>query len=164
MLMSARSIACTGVAAMALAISAAAQAPATAQDPKPASPAASQAASTAAVTIEGCLVREQDVPGRKPNVAERVGVGEDYILMSTKIVKSADKPTGTSGTAGPSRMYQVKGIDDERLKPLAGKRVQVEGNLKDLDEPATPKPGAEDIADIQGASIRQVSGDCPAKP
>ena len=162
--MSKRSIACTGLAAMALAISAAAQAPATAPNPKPASPAASQAASTAAVTVEGCLVREQDVPGRKPNVAERVSVGEDYILMSTKIVKGADKPTGTSGTAGPSRMYQVKGIDDERLKALAGKRVQVEGNLKDLDEPATPKPGAEDIADIQGAAIRQVSGDCPAKP
>jgi hypothetical protein len=61
-------------------------------------------------------------------------------------------------------MYQVKGVDDERLKALAGKRVQVEGSLKDLDEPATPKPGAEDIADIHGASIRQVSGDCPAKP
>ena len=26
--------------------------------------------------------REQDVPGRKPNVAERVGVSEDYILTS----------------------------------------------------------------------------------
>ena len=162
--MSARSIACTGVAAMALAISAAAQAPATAQNPKPASPAASQAASAAAVTIEGCLVREQDVPGRKPDVAERVGVGEDYILMSTKIVKGADKPTGTSGTAGPSRMYQVKGIDDERLKALVGKRVQVEGALNDLDAPATPKPGATDLADIHGASIRQVSGDCPSKP
>jgi len=162
--MSARSIACTALATMALAISAAAQAPATAQDPKPASPAASQAASTAAVTVEGCLVREQDVPGRKPNIAERAGVMEDYILMSTKIVKGADKPTGTSGTAGPSRMYQVKGIDDERLKALVGKRVQVEGALNDLDAPATPKPGAEDLADIHGASIRQVSGDCPAKP
>ena len=109
-------------------------------------------------------MREQDVPGRKPNVAERAGVGEDYILMSTKIVKGADKPTGLRERPGPSRMYQVKGIDDERLKALAGKRVQVEGDLKDLDEPATPKPGAEDIADIHGASIRQVSGDCPAKP
>ena len=162
--MSARSIAYTSLATMALAISAAAQAPATPQNPKPATPAASQAASTAGVTIEGCLVREADVPGRKPNIAERQGVMEDYILMSTKVVKGADQPTGTAGTAGPSRMYQVKGIDDEKLKPLVGKRVQIEGTLKDLDEPATPKPGAEDLADIHGASIRQVSGDCPAKP
>lgn len=158
--MSARSIAYTSLATMALAISTAAQAPATPQNPKPASPAASPAA----VTIEGCLVREQDVPGRQPNIVERQGVMEDYILMSTKMVKGADQPTGTSGTAGPSRMYQVKGIDDEKLKPLVGKRVQIEGTLKDLDEPATPKPGAEDLADIQGASVRQVSGDCPAKP
>jgi hypothetical protein len=162
--MSRCSIACTGLATIALAISAAAQAPATSQTPTPATPAASQAASTAAVTIEGCLVREQDVPGRKPNVVERTGIGEDYILISTKIVKGADKPTGTAGTAGPSRMYQVKGIDDGQLKPLVGKRVQVEGTLKDLDKPATPTPDAADLADIQGASIRQVTGECPAKP
>ena len=61
-------------------------------------------------------------------------------------------------------MYQVKGIDDGQLKLLVGKRVQVEGTLKDLDQPATPKPDAADLADIQGASIRQVSGECPAKP
>jgi hypothetical protein len=148
---------------MALVASAAAQAPATSQAQKPASPAAPQAGK-AAVTIEGCLVREQDVPGRKPNIAERQGVMEDYILTSTKVVKGADQPTGTAGTAGPSRMYQVKGIKDDMLKPLLGKRVQVEGTLQDLDKPATPSPGSEDLADIQGASIRQVSGECPAKP
>jgi hypothetical protein len=96
---------------------------------------------------------------------------EDYILTSTKIVQgsapsgSAAKPTGTAGTAGGSatgRMYQVKGIDDEKLKPLLGKRVEIEGTLADLDEPAKPSPGAEDLADLQGTTIRQVTGDCPA--
>jgi hypothetical protein len=59
-------------------------------------------------------------------------------------------------------MYQVKGIDDEKLKPLLGKRVEIEGTLADLDEPAKPSPGAEDLADLQGTTIRQVTGDCPA--
>src|SRR4029453_9626260 len=42
-------------------------------------------------TVVGILAkhrqREQDVPGRKPNVAERAGVMEDYILTSAKVVK-----------------------------------------------------------------------------
>lgn len=32
-------------------------------------------------------MREADVPGRKPNVAERAGIAEDYILTRTKIIK-----------------------------------------------------------------------------
>jgi hypothetical protein len=164
--MSPRSIGCTALTSIALAVSVAAQAPATQSQTPTAKP---QTSSASAVTIEGCLVREADVPGRKPNIVERRGVMEDYILMSTKVVKGsapsdAARPTGTTGTAGASRLYQVKGIDDERLKALLGKRVQVEGTLADLDEPAKPSAGAEDIADIQGSSVRQVSGECPAKP
>jgi len=164
--MSPLSIGCTALASFALAASVAAQAPATqAQTPTTAKP---QAPRPSAVTIEGCLVREADVPGRKPNIAERQGVMEDYILTSTKVVKGsvpeATRPTGTTGTAGVSRMYQVKGVSDDKLKALLGKRVQVDGTLADLDEPAKPSAGSEDLADIQGSAVRQVTGECPAKP
>ncbi len=170
--MSSRIIGSTALASLALAIGVAAQAPASSQPQTQTAAKPPQAASAAAVTIEGCLVREQDVAGRKPNIAERRGVMEDYILTSTKIVKGSaptastrpDQPTGTAGTAAGSRMYQVKGIDDAKLQALVGKRVQVEGTLADLDEPATPSPGAEDLADIESSSIRQVSGECPSKP
>jgi hypothetical protein len=182
--MSLKIVGSTALASLALAISVAAQAPGAPQTqpqtPQTQPPTQTQApartpqASGAAVTIEGCLVREADVPGRKPNIVERQGVMEDYILTSTKVVKGSatstsastrpDQPTGTAGAAAGSRMYQVKGLDDERLKTLIGKRVQVEGTLADLDEPRTPSPGAEDLADIQGSSIRQVSGECPSKP
>jgi hypothetical protein len=123
----------------------------------------------ATVTVEGCLVREQDVPGRKPNVAERAGILEDYILTNAKMVKgsapqaSAAKPgapVGTSGMASP--MYDVKGIPDEKLKELVGKRVQIEGTFTDVSK--DPTAGAtEDLADLQGTTIRAASGDCPAK-
>ena len=33
-----------------------------------------------AATLTGCLYREEQIPGRKPNVAEKAGVLEDYIL------------------------------------------------------------------------------------
>jgi len=132
-------------------------------------PAAADQAGT--VTVEGCLVREQDVPGRKPNVAERAGVMEDYILTNAKVVKGsapksasaapkAGEPTGTSGSA--STMFDVKGIADERLKEFAGKRVQIEGKFDDLDRSATAKTG-DDLVNIDGTVIRAATGECPAK-
>jgi hypothetical protein len=123
------------------------------------------------VTVEGCLVREQDVPGRKPNVAERAGVMEDYVLTNAKVVKgSAPKsaaakpktgePTGTSGST--SNMFDVKGIADERLKEFVGKRVQIDGKFDDLGRSATAAAG-EDLVNIEGTAIRAATGECPAK-
>jgi hypothetical protein len=129
------------------------------------------------VTVEGCLMREADVPGRRPNVAERAGIGEDYILTSTKMIKGSapagrstaqtgqsDRPTGTAGTR--AAMYEVEGIDDERLKQNVGRRVQIEGTFENVDRAkATPERGtpADDLVELRGTTIRQVAGDCPAK-
>jgi hypothetical protein len=149
-----------------LAAGLAAQEPAYPQPPSR-TPAA-QEPKAATVTVEGCLVREQDVPGRKPNVAERAGVLEDYILTNTKIVKgsapqaSAAKPGETVGTAGTAQMYDVKGLSGDKLKELVGKRVQIEGAFADVSR--SPAAGAsEDLVDIQGTTIRAAAGDCPAK-
>ena len=131
-------------------------------------PAADQAGT---VTVEGCLVLEKDVPGRKPNVAERAGIMEDYILTSAKVIKGsapksaaaapkAGEPTGTSGTA--SNMFDVKGIADERLKEFAGKRVQIDGKFDDVDRSAAAKT-ADDLVNIDGTVIRAATGECPAK-
>lgn len=123
------------------------------------------------VTVEGCLMREADVPGRKPNVAERAGIAEDYILTSTKIIKgSAPEQTPragetATGTAGKQAMYEVEGIDDERLRQHAGHRVQIEGTFENVDRArATPEKGtpADDLVEIRGTTIRQVAGECPA--
>ena len=120
------------------------------------------------VTVEGCVMREADV--RKPNVTERAGMDEDYILTSTKMIngaapapaaeaRPADVPTGTSGT-GP--MYEIKGIDDEQLKQHVGHRVQIEGTFENIERAQASSPG-EHLAEIRGTSIRQVAGDCAAK-
>ncbi len=131
------------------------------QTPPPASP--SQPAATAAgpVTVEGCLMRENDVPGRKANVAEKVGIGEDFILTSTKMVKGMAAPSGgavgTSGTTGA--MYDVNGIDDETLMKHINRRVQVDGTFEKL-ENAT-KSGA--LVEIKATGIRPVAGECAPK-
>lgn len=128
------------------------------------------------VTVEGCLVREQDVPGRKPNVAERAGIMEDYILTTTKMVKGkapaavagqkrGDPPTGASGTRGGA-MYEVGGISDEQLKSHLGQRVQIDGTFENVDRAqATPEKEtpADDLVGLRGTVIRSVAGKCPAK-
>jgi hypothetical protein len=151
-------------AAAALTVSVSAQTTAPAGQSQPASPAATTSPA-GAVTLEGCLAREDAVPGREPNIIERRGIMEDYILTGTKMVKgsgpaaaSTDRPTGTSGATA---MYQVKGLSDDRLKTMVGKRVQVDGTLADLDKPT---PGSTDLPDINATTIRQVTGDCAAKP
>lgn len=149
-----------------------------------------QAATAQPVTVEGCLVREQAVPGREPNVAERAGVMEDYILTSVKFVKGhphASAPTGTSGatgaagtaageTAGTSGIakadtkLEIRGIDDEQLQQFIGQRVQIEGRVdpSDFAERAREKATGEksgDLPELHGTVIRKSSSTepCPSK-
>jgi hypothetical protein len=151
----------------------AAQSSSPAQQP-PASP--SMAEHT--VTVEGCLVREKDVPGRQPNVAERAGVMEDYILTSTKFLKGSPHTpaaaTGTAGATGTSGKADVKlevrGIDGEQLEKFAGQRVEIEGKVTaaDFAERAAEKATGEkagDLPEIEGTVIRKATSTapCPTK-
>jgi hypothetical protein len=133
------------------------------------------------VTLVGCLYREDQVPGRKPNVAERAGILEDYILagasaQSTQAQPGANTPapTGTSGTAlTTGNMYKVENIPDDRLKALVGKRVEVTGRIDPEGSPTIPAgPGPDrglgpdriNLPEFEASSIREMSGTCPATP
>jgi hypothetical protein len=81
---------------------------AAAQAPTPDQPQTPSQVSTTVkptTTLTGCLYREDQVPGRKPNIAERAGILEDYILADTTVADPQQQPkpttgpaTGTSGT------------------------------------------------------------------
>ena len=157
--------------------------------PQPQSPpsAAAQAAPQE-TTLSGCVYKEEAVPGRTPNVAERAGVMEDYILADVKAAGQASTSpssatpgaepgvAGTSGTVHP--MYKLEKIADERLRSMVGKRVEVTGRIDtERGDTATTPAGAEPKADKNPASpdkielpefevseIREVAGSCPAKP
>ena len=155
----------------------AAQAPAP-QQQRPQSPSTSttQQAST---TIVGCVYQEKDVPGRSPNLAEKAGILEDYILAEIKPSAPAATPgaAGTSGTAQFGSMYKLEHADDSKLKAVVGKRVEVTGRIDrergDSTAPpaATPAPSQADkaigrdkvdLAEFEVASIKEVPGACPA--
>ena len=146
--------------------------------------AQAQDAAKPATTITGCVYNEKDVPGRAPNVAEKAGVMEDYILAAVSAAPAAGSPTGTAGATGTSgsaskSMYKLEFVDDEQLKALVGKRVEVTGRIdrEAGDAPratsATPPTTSTDkaigrdhvnLAEFEVTSIKAVEGTCPAKP
>jgi hypothetical protein len=162
----------------------AAQAPQAQQPTQQPSAPATAAASQQPTTLTGCVYREQDVPGRAPNVAERAGVLEDYILAEVTPTPEQGTPAGTPGAAGTSGtakagvMYKLELIADEKLRAVVGKRVEVTGRIdaEAGDKPATPAtpPPSQtdraigrdrvDLPEFEVTSIREVTGTCPAKP
>ena len=151
------------------------QPPTTTQKPTPPSAEATQATTT----LVGCLYREEQIPGRKPNVVEKAGILEDFVLADATIAGAkspggaAPGPIGTSGkTPSTGSLYKVDGPPDEQLKALVGKRVEVTGRIdpeggSPTGGPTADKgPGPDDInlPDIQASSIREVAGTCPATP
>ena len=152
---------------------------------QPATPPSESRASTQAqtTTLFGCVYREQDVPGRTPNVAERAGVMEDYILADAQSSNKESQPgapaaTGTSGASGA--MYKLEHAADEKLRALVGKRVEVTGRIDaeagdKAGKPAgttgaAPQPDRSagpdkiELPEFEVTSIREVSGTCPASP
>ena len=132
-------------------------------------------------TLTGCLYREDQVPGRQPNIAERAGILEDYILTDATISDpqqqpkpAAGAPTGTAGTlATTGSTYKVENIPDERLKALVGKRVEVTGRIDPEGRTQLgvgggpradrgPGPDAVSLPEIEASAIREVAGKCAA--
>jgi hypothetical protein len=76
-------------------------------------------------------------------------------------------------------MYKVENLPDERLKKLVGKRVEVTGRIDPEGLPAAARPGVGtgaptrdlglgpdeiSLPEFEAASIREISGTCPATP
>jgi hypothetical protein len=167
-----------------------AQTPQTPSSERPQNPPTAAAAPAAAgeTTLSGCVYKEEDVPGRTPNVAERAGVMEDYILADVKAAghsstsPSSSTPGATPGVAGTSGtvhpMYKLEKIADERLRSMVGKRVEVTGKIDAERGDATKTPAAAEpradknpgspdkveLPEFEVTEIREVAGTCPAKP
>ena len=159
--------------------------PPTTQTPTTQTPAPTTAAqATATTTIQGCVYKEQDIPGRSPNVAEKAGVMEDYILVASANASGATAGTsGTTGTAGTTggamagtKAYKLEKVADEQLRAVVGKRVEVTGRV-DAERgdtatgtASTPArdanvgPDKIELPEFEVTSMKEVAGTCPAAP
>ena len=164
-----------------------------AQTPSGSQPATSGARTSASdkptTVLTGCVYLEKDVPGRSPNVAERAGVMEDYILAEVRpggaaSAGSSDSTPGATGTSGTmsaksGTMYKLEKIADERLRAAVGKRVEVTGRLDAEAGDATGAPASTpgttatdraigrdrvDLPEFEVVSMREIAGSCPATP
>ncbi len=177
-----------GAICVSLGMTAALAAQTASQNPTQQPPSTAASAQQQTVTVEGCLVREKDVPGREANPAERAGVMEDFILTNAKVLKGghpshdATAATGTTGSAATgaeatgtsgvaAKMFEVRGLNETELQQFVGQRVEIEGKLDpaDLSErsreqanPAGEKAG--DLPELMGAVIRKASSDAPCVP
>jgi hypothetical protein len=180
----------TSITAACLATVVAAQAPSGGSQASGSTPAGTAAASSekTSTVLTGCVYKESDVPGRAPNVAERAGVLEDYILADVKPSESASSAstatpgaTGTTGSASAhaGKMYKLEKIADERLRAAVGKRVEVTGRIDaEAGDAAGSSGGAAattptdraigrdrvNLPEFEVVSMREVSGTCPATP
>lgn len=140
------------------------------------------------VTVQGCLMREADVPGLEPNVVERAGVTEDFVITSARVIKGR-APAGQGDSASRNTMFEVEGLSENQLEPNLNRRVEIDGTIEEASDmsrdtsrsPVTPRPDptmpeperdprtmtpptadtAGDLAQLQAKSIRTVPGDCP---
>lgn len=156
--------------ALAAAVSLSAQTPTPQTTPNPQTPRTQPQAerqdtqrttSPQSVTVTGCLKEEKDVPGRSPNVAERAGVSEDYILTNVKMGQGS-----STSAIGLASMYQIKGISDTELKKHINHQVEVMGRVNAPASTATPSSATsdndKDLQELQASSIKMLAATCTA--
>jgi hypothetical protein len=138
---------------------------------------------SATTTVEGCVYREQDIPGRSGNTAERTaaaaGVGDNYVLVASS--GAASGTVGTSGTTGSAsaapKIFKLEHSDDSKLSAMVGKRVRVMGKVdsKHAASPSTTTPpqteprAGEDKKDLPEFTVSSITesttgSTCPATP
>jgi hypothetical protein len=81
-------------------------------------------------------------------VTERAGLGEDYILIDTKII------SGSNPSPSAPPMFEIEGLSHDTLKTNLGQRVQLQGTFGSIDS---------GLVEIRATSIKAVSGECAAR-
>ena len=123
------------------------------------------AATAQVITVTGCLKEEKDVPGRRPNVAERAGITEDYVLTNVKMAQSS-----TTSGIGLASTYEIEGIAEVELKKHLNHQVEITGTLSRGDQMGNRGAAAAagsaaadnaDLPDIFATSIKMISAACP---
>jgi hypothetical protein len=119
------------------------------------------------------VVSEEQVPGRTPNVVERAGILEDYILADASTVATPAQPGPSGATTTSGTTFKLEGPKDETLKALLGKRVEVTGRIDPEGGPsASGSPRADrglgpdqiNLPEFEATSIRETSASCPGTP
>ena len=148
----------------------------TPQTPTPQTPTtqtpASQEKTAATQTFTGCLMSEPDYRSAH-NLGEGTvggaGLGDEFVLVDVK-VSPAKEPAATAsssdqaveqalakiGTAGKcadqGTAYRLTGPNEDKLKGLAGRQLEIQGRFKD---PTDPRTGEKMPNEVEIVSFRE---------
>ena len=101
------------------------------------------------MTISGCLLKEKDA-GLKPDVAERTGVTEDFILTDVKMSPSS----AVSGIAVSTR-YKIEGITEAELQKHLNHQVELTGQITQAEETSP-----DTTSDFRATSLKMLAATC----
>lgn len=140
------------------------------------------------VVVVGCIQSEADFRkarnlGRGGTAGTGVGVGNEFILIDTKMASAGAPPaagteTGTTGAA--TQPFKLTGTNEGKASQFVGKRVEITGTLNPAETAgAAPTRGptaggpppqidvfaGEDLKlrELEVTSMREATGTCPAK-
>ena len=126
----------------------------------------SATANAQVVTVTGCLKAEKDVPGRRPNAAERAGITDDYVLTNVKMAQGS--PASGIGLAA---MYEIEGIAEAELQKHLNHQVEIVGSLTPGNTQGNRGAAAAtgsaasanaDLPQLQGTTLKMLSATCTA--
>ena len=138
------------------------------------------------VTVAGCIQSEADYRkernlGRGGSGGTGVGVGNEFVLIDTKMASAGAPPaggaaTGATGTTGAAAQdYKLTGANEGKASQFVGKRVEITGMLKPAGTagaaPTGGPPPRIDVFDgedlklreLEMTSVRETAGTCPTK-
>ena len=100
--------------------------------------------------ISGCLLKEKEVAAATPNVAERTGVTEDYILTDVKMSPSSS----VSGIAVSTR-YVIAGIAEAELQKHLNHQVELTGKITQAEQTSS-----DSAPDFRATSLKMLAATC----
>lgn len=121
------------------------------------------AAQTSGVTVEGCVVKEIDAPGRMVPEEERTRVVREnnFVLANTKVTAGTDLTASadSSDVAAPL-MYKIKDLKKAEVNSHVGHRVVVEGAFDKIGRAKNPVSYSSDLVELKGTSIKMLAETC----
>ena len=143
------------------------------------------------VTVTGCVMREANVPGQEPSVAERAGIMRDFILTNVQVKSASPSGTGAAtgtpsgtgamaaGAGASSTRVKLTNIDNDKMEANLNRQIEVTGRL-DVDDgmnmagdrpgrPTTGEPSTtgrdtnRELAELNVQSVRALNQPCPTK-
>jgi len=131
----------------------------------PTQSAARSSSSADTIVVEGCIQPSVNAVSATPDA---VGTAGSVSTATAFILVSAMKPAGTSGSTASSSLpvastYQLD-VEDSKLIPHVGHKVEISGTLKSPDKSASTAassaPGAMPAPTLKVTNVKMIAATC----